>query len=182
MFTIKSTLINGCYEIQPKIHDDFRGRFVKLFNDSYFKKFNLNEKFSELYYSKSNKGVLRGMHFQKPPFDHVKLVTCTHGEVLDVVLDIRKNSPTFGKSISFILSGDHGNIAYLEKGLAHGFYVKSEEATLIYSVSTIYSNENDCGIHWNSFNFNWPTSQPIISDRDANFLNFSEFDSPFSYV
>ena len=182
MFIINNTLISGCYEIQPKIRDDLRGRFVKIFNNSEFKKMNLATNFPEIYYSKSLQGVLRGMHFQKPPFDHVKVVTCTHGEVLDVILDIRKDSPTFGKSISFILSGDQGNIIYLEKGLAHGFYVKSEEATLIYAVSTIFSQNNDSGIHWNSFNFNWPTTQPTISDRDDKFLNFSEFDSPFRYA
>lgn len=181
MFTVKETRLLGCFEVQPRVLDDERGRFVKVFHEDEFKKLDLETIFREEYYSHSRRGVIRGMHFQMPPSDHVKLVYCVHGEVLDVVLDLRKGSPTYGQAEYKKLSADRGNYLYIPKGFAHGFCATSDIATLVYKVSTVYDPLRDTGVLWNSFDFNWPTSEPVISARDSSFNSLSDFDSPFVY-
>lgn len=181
MFALKETGIRGCYEVQPRIFDDARGRFVKVFRRDAFTQLGLETGFVEEYYSHSNRGVIRGMHFQTPPSDHVKLVYCVHGEVQDVVLDLRKGSPTYGQSAAIKLSAQKGNFIYIPKGLAHGFCVTSDTATLVYKVSTVYDPHKDTGVLWNSFGADWPTSNPILSERDASFPILKEFVSPFDY-
>ena len=181
MFNLKETIIRGCYEVQPRIFDDARGRFVKVFHEDEFLKLGLETHFAEEYYSHSQRGVIRGMHFQIPPSDHAKLVYCVHGEVQDVVLDLRKGSPTYGRSISVVLSAQQGNFIYIPKGMAHGFCVTSESATLVYKVSTVYDPQNDSGVLWNSFGADWAISSPILSERDASFPTLNQFMSPFNY-
>lgn len=181
MFILRESGIPGCYEIQPRILDDARGRFVKVFHQDEFKRLGLETDFPEEYYSNSHRGVIRGMHFQIPPSEHVKLVYCVQGVVQDVVLDLRKGSPTYGHSVAIMLSAEQGNCVYIPKGLAHGFCATSDIATLVYKVSTVYDPQNDAGVHLNSFGFNWSTSEPLISDRDARFKFLSEFNSPFVY-
>jgi dTDP-4-dehydrorhamnose 3,5-epimerase len=173
--------INGCYEIDINILNDPRGRFVKVFHADEFKKNGLETEFLEEYYSVSHKRVIRGLHFQAPPDDHVKMVYCVQGEVFDVVLDLRVGSPTYNEIRTFNLSAAKGNAIYIPKGLAHGFCVLSESATLIYKVSTVYSQQFDMGIHWSSAGVNWPISNPILSDRDLSFKRLTEFQSPFVY-
>jgi dTDP-4-dehydrorhamnose 3,5-epimerase len=181
MFTLNETEIQGCYEIQPQIFEDARGGFVKVFHHEEYVKLKLETSFAEEYYSHSRRGVIRGMHFQAPPSDHVKVVYCVQGEVQDVVLDLRKGSPTYGYSVAINLSALLGNFMYIPKGLAHGFCVVSETATLIYKVSTAYDPSNDSGVLWSSFGVRWPTLNPIMSERDASFMPLSQFESPFSY-
>lgn len=181
MFALKETLIPGFYEVQPRIFDDTRGRFVKVFHHHEFAKLDLETCFSEEYYSHSHRGVIRGMHFQKPPSEHVKVVYCVHGDVQDVVLDLRIGSPTYGKAVAITLSAQQGNFIYIPKGLAHGFCATSETATLVYKVSTVYDPQTDAGVLWNSFGHNWPTTEPVISERDANFMSLDEFESQFVY-
>lgn len=181
MFALKEILIPGCYEVQPRIFDDARGRFVKVFHHDEFANLNLETSFTESYYSHSHRGVIRGMHFQKPPSEHVKVVYCVYGEVQDVILDLRVGSPTYGKSEAITLSAQQGNFVYVPKGVAHGFCVTSEIATLVYKVSKVYDPQNDAGVLWNSFGHHWLTTEPIISERDSNFLSFNKFESPFVY-
>ena len=181
MFELKKSKLPGCFQVQPHILDDKRGRFVKVFHQEEFRKLGLETKFKEEYYSHSRQGVIRGMHFQTPPSDHIKLVYCVRGEVLDVVLDLRKGSPTYGIADSFVLSAKQGNYLYIPKGLAHGFFATSKVATLVYKVSTVYDQQYDTGVLWNSFDFDWPASAPVISVRDAGFKPLSEFESPFVY-
>ena len=119
------------------------------------------------------------MHFQVPPFDHSKLITVISGRILDVVLDIRRNSKTFGKHFAIELSRDNKKSLYIPKGLAHGFAVLSEIAIAYYQVTSEYSQNLDQGIHFNSFRFDWPIQEPILSIRDQNFPHFNEFNSPF---
>jgi dTDP-4-dehydrorhamnose 3,5-epimerase len=121
------------------------------------------------------------MHFQVPPSAHVKLVYCVLGEVEDVVLDLRMGSPTYGMAESINLSSDVGNCVYIPAGFAHGFYVRSDLATLVYKVTTVHDPVNDSGILWSSFNHDWPNSAPLISSRDSGLLAFTEFQSPFIY-
>lgn len=180
MELIEST-IPGCYELKPLIRSDERGTFVKTFHAPSYLSLGLSTDFVEEYYSISNKNVIRGMHFQLPPYDHIKLVYCTSGIVMDAVIDLRKGSPTFKQYTLFELSAKKANMIYIPKGLAHGFCVLSEQATMIYKVSTIYSPNSDSGIRWDSVDINWPTSAPIISQRDQNFRSLKEFDSPFIF-
>lgn len=176
---IRETKIAGCYEILPKIFQDERGRFVKTFHQDIFSSYHLATNFAEEYYSYSYRNVLRGLHFQIPPRDHTKIVYCVHGAVIDAVVDLRINSPTYGEWETFDLNHETANIIYIPVGLAHGFYVTSETAILIYKVSTVYSQGHDTGIHWNSAGIPWPSQNPIISKRDSQFVSLADFDSPF---
>ena len=168
------TQLDGVYEIENKKIEDYRGSFVKTFNKSVFSEHGLDSDFKESFYSISKKNVLRGMHFQLPPYDHAKLVYVTQGEILDVVVDIRKLSPTYGKYFSIRLSDKNRKSLYMEKGFAHGFLTLSDSATVVYLINSEYSPEHDTGIHWNSFGFNWPNSQPIISKRDELLLDLTD--------
>ena len=181
MFTLKESAIQGCFELQPKVLDDNRGKFVKVFHESEFVALELETVFVEEYYSVSDKNVIRGMHFQLPPNDHVKMVYCVDGEVMDVVVDLRLGSPTYGQHAVFQLGANKANIIYIPKGMAHGFCVMSDKAILVYKVSSVYSLKNDMGIHWDSINIPWPTKTPIISNRDQGLLALNKFVSPFVY-
>jgi len=181
MFKKIETVIAGCFELQPIVHVDSRGRFVKTYNADYFASNDLETDFREQYYTVSKKGVLRGMHFQTPPHEHNKLVYCTSGIILDVVLDLRIGSPSYLKHLSLKLSEDLGNMLYLPAGLAHGFYSLTE-ATVAYNVSTVYAPAFDSGILWSSIGMNWPNMLPDISERDAKFSALENFQSPFTFV
>ena len=173
------TAIEGCFVIQLKTTSDKRGCFVKTFHKNVFSELGLETSFSEDYYSISKKSVLRGLHFQLPPHEHAKLIYCISGCIFDTVLDLRKNSSKYGEYDTFELSLDKANMLYIPPGLAHGFYVLSERATVVYKVSTVYSPKYDTGILWNSTGIPWPDKNPIISKRDSQFLKFEQFKSPF---
>lgn len=176
------TRIPGCVELQPSVLSDARGAFVKIFNRDEFASLGLAGEWAEQYYSHSKCGVLRGLHFQLPPYQHAKLVFCTAGEVLDVAVDLRKGSPGFGRHVRHVLSAERGNMLYLPTGVAHGFYAVSATTTLVYNVSSVYAPAYDTGIRWDSVGIDWPTASPELSDRDRAFVPFALFDSPFEYV
>lgn len=178
---IKPLAIPGCFEIQPKVFHDQRGQFVKVFHEALFASNGLNTKFSEEYYSHSKKGVVRGMHFQSPPHDHVKVVYCVSGEVLDVVVDLRKGSPTYQQAVTLHLSAEKANMIYIPRGMAHGFCALSEMATLVYKVETVHNAAHDAGVLWNSVDVSWPVSEPVVSERDRSFVGLSNFQSPFVF-
>lgn len=172
---IIETKIPGCYRIQVKKFQDARGLFIKTFHSAEFLKYGLEVDFKEEYYSVSAKNVLRGMHFQKSPADHAKVVYCAAGKVQDVVLDLRKDSPSYGGYDSFDLSANDGQLIYISKGLAHGFLSLEDNSILVYKVSTLYSAEHDSGILWNSFGADWKLNgNLIISDRDKMFKQMDE--------
>jgi dTDP-4-dehydrorhamnose 3,5-epimerase/CDP-3, 6-dideoxy-D-glycero-D-glycero-4-hexulose-5-epimerase len=173
------TTIEGLYIIEQNVSKDIRGAFVKNFNDEEFKAVGIECDFKESYYTKSKEDVIRGMHFQTPPYDHSKLITVISGTIIDVVLDIRKDSKTYGKYFHIELSRENRKSLFVPKGLAHGFGVLSEDAIAYYQVSSTYNKEADNGILFNSFNFDWPIDSPIISQRDTSFLSFNDFISPF---
>lgn len=179
LFEKFSTPLEGCFELQPIVRGDNRGSFVKTFHADTFAELKLVTDFKEEYFSTSTKNVVRGMHFQIPPADHVKLVCCIEGAVKDVVVDLRKNSATFGKHCAFYLNGERMNMLYIPKGFAHGFLTLSERATMFYKLTTVYSPENDKGILWNSCGIDWQCDAPILSDRDKTHPTLAEFDSPF---
>tara|TARA_B100000315_G_C14551027_1_gene575828 strand:+ start:1250 stop:1789 length:540 start_codon:yes stop_codon:yes gene_type:complete len=174
------TSLKGCYLINSTIHQDKRGSFVKTFHEDTFYDEGLETHFAEEYFSVSTQGVLRGMHFQIPPHDHSKLVYCVYGKVFDAVVDLRVSSSTYGKYDTTELDSETINVLYIPAGLAHGFYTISERAIMIYKVATMYSPEYDTGILWNSLEIPWPNENPIISDRDSQFIEFDQFKSPFN--
>ncbi|WP_160079164.1 dTDP-4-dehydrorhamnose 3,5-epimerase [Pseudomonas sp. 8AS] len=181
MFEIRPSVIQGCYEIQPRVFNDERGRFVKIFHSDEFERNNFATNFVEEYYSVSNRGVLRGLHFQVPPKEHKKVVYCVQGEVFDVVLDLRQGSPTYGMAEAFTLGADKGNYVYIAEGLAHGFCAVSDTAVLVYKVTSTYSPQHDSGVLWSSVDVDWPVKNPLVSTRDTLFPGLSEFVSPFIY-
>lgn len=178
---IESTAIPGCYEIQPPVFSDDRGAFIKTYHYDSFKQSGLNTDWQEEYYSISRRGVLRGLHFQLPPHDHEKLVYCTEGSVLDVIVDLRVGSPAYGKHVMIALTAEKANMLYLPRGLAHGFYVTAQSATMLYKVATQYTQTHDAGILWDSAGIEWPDKDPVLSNRDKSFSPFCDFTSPFSF-
>jgi len=173
------TFIEGLYIFQSNIFKDNRGEFIKVYSEDLFKSFGLNIKIQESYYSISQKNVIRGIHFQKPPYDHIKLVFVTNGSILDVVLDIRRNSKTFGKYFSINLKANDGQILIIPKGLAHGFKSLEYNTIVHYMQTTCYAPDYDDGIKYDSFGFDWKCENPIVSKRDLSFKSFDEFETPF---
>lgn len=172
--------IAGCYEIQPVVFHDERGKFIKTFHRDIFIQENLNVDWKEEYYSVSHKDVIRGMHFQIPPHDHEKLVYCAVGSVLDVIVDLRKSSPTYLQHILVSLSAESGNMIYIPRGCAHGFKSLRDGTVMMYKVATVYNSDADCGIAWDSCGINWELkSEPVISQRDRGFVKLNNFVTPF---
>ncbi len=178
MELIKTTL-NDCWELRPRIFSDDRGSLVKTYHENTFSSSGLHTDFKEEYYSVSKKGVLRGLHFQIPPTDHVKCVTCISGRIFDVVVDLRKNSSTYMKHFSIELNSQIGNMLYIPKGFAHGFYVLSDEAIFLNRTSTVFAPDSDAGIKWDSCGIEWPDSNPILSEKDKTLIELDKFESPF---
>ena len=178
---IEKTRLSGCYRIAPARSTDERGAFFKIYHELKFKEWGLETQFRETYYTASKQNVLRGLHFQVPPMQHVKLVACIAGSVVDVVLDIRRGSPTYGEHEMFEMDSERGDMIYVPRGFAHGFYVKSQSALMLYMVSEVHAPTCDAGILWNSARITWPCTSPIVSSRDSTFSAFTEFVTPFDY-
>ncbi len=180
---VEQTSIEGLVVIEPEIFYDSRGYFFESYNQNLFIKKLGDFKFVQDNESKSSKGVLRGFHLQKPPFEQAKLVRCIEGEVLDVALDLRKNSSTYGKHEKVILSGDNKKQFFIPRGFAHAFLVLSETAIFSYKVDNIYAPQSDSGIIWNdpSLLINWAIddSKLIISEKDKSLGVLKNFESPF---
>jgi len=167
--TLEKTLLNDVFIINNFNIDDERGVFVKTFNKNRFNELNINFEIRESYFSVSKSKVIRGMHFQLPPYDHVKLVYVPKGAILDVVVDLRKNSPTYKKYISVELTDENKKSIIIPKGLAHGFKSLLDDTITVYNVSSEYNPNNDEGIAYDSFGFDWQVEEPIVSTRDLEF-------------
>lgn len=178
---IRGTRIPGCLILTPKVFTDERGVLVKPFNVDSFRELNIGHSFDEDYYSISKKGVLRGLHFQIPPVAQAKLAHCVKGRVIDVVVDLRAGSPAYGEYEMFELDERNPSMVYIPEGLAHGFFVLSAEALMLYKTSTVHYREYDQGIHWQSLGIPWPEKRPLLSERDRNLPDFKDFNSPFIY-
>lgn len=179
MKSIKETNIKGVFEIEMFHVGDDRGAFVKPYHADTLEKWGLQSSFKESFYSTNNRGVVRGMHFQRPPHAHEKLVYCSSGRLTDVILDIRKDSPTFGQWAEVELSGDNFKAVYMPIGVAHGFSVLEDNTCMVYLTSTVHNAESDAGVLWNSFGYKWPFLYPTNSERDKTFPNLQDLDSPF---
>ena len=182
-FTFKKLDMPEVILVEAKSFPDERGFFLESFKESIFIENGINTKFVQDNFSRSIKGVLRGLHFQKNPKAQAKLVTVLHGEVFDVAVDMRKDSPTYGKWVSEILSDQNHELLYIPEGFAHGYCVLSDEADIFYKVNQEYSPEHDSGFIWNDpeIAIKWPIDKPIISDKDLKLPSFKNADNNFKY-
>ena len=176
---VVETKILGCYELRPKVLDDSRGFFAKIFHRPLWEELGLCTEFEEEYVTRSLPGTLRGLHFQVPPMQHHKVVLCLRGRAWDVAVDLRRGSPTYGQYASVNLSCTMANAMYLPAGVAHGFCVTGAEALLYYKLSSVYSPAHDKGVRWDSAGIPWPISDPVLSERDPGLPGLDEFESPF---
>ncbi len=170
-FEFEPTKIKDVILVKPKVFGDSRGFFMETYKKSEFYKNGITVEFIQDNHSKSTKGVLRGLHYQKSPKAQAKLVRCPKGKVFDVAVDIRKDSPTYKKWVGAVLSEDNRHMLYIPQGFAHGFVVLSDEAELIYKASEEYSPENDRGIKWDDpdIGVDWGIDfTPLVSEKDAN--------------
>ncbi|WP_200763284.1 dTDP-4-dehydrorhamnose 3,5-epimerase family protein [Nitrosophilus alvini] len=179
--TINDTFIYGLKVIENKKFIDSRGSFLKIFNNETFQKFGINFSIKESYYSISKKDVIRGMHFQIPPKEHLKLVYVPKGRIIDIVVDIRKGSPTYGKYFEIELNEENGKALIIPIGLAHGFKSIENDTIVVYMQSSSYDRECDKGIKYDSFGYDWKIDHPILSERDKTFPPLNEFISPFKF-
>ena len=179
------TNLNDVFIIEPNVFGDSRGYFLESFNLSRFEENIHPIKFIQDNESKSKRGVLRGLHFQNPPYNQAKLVRCISGSVMDVVLDIRLGSPTYGKHLSIELSGENKRQLFVPKGFAHGFVVLSESATFAYKVDNKFEPNFDSGLSWDDsdLKIDWGISKENIqlSEKDKNLQLFKDFKSPFKF-
>lgn len=179
------TDITGVVIIEPAVFSDKRGYFLESFNKKNFEDNIGKIDFVQDNESKSSRGVIRGLHFQKPPFAQAKLVRCIKGSVMDVAVDIRKGSPTYGKYVSIELSEDNKKQLYIPRGFAHGYSVLSESAIFAYKVDNNYAPECDAGILWKDpdLNIQWGVNNDdiLISKKDSKLPSFSELESPFTF-
>ena len=179
MISAINTEFEGLKIIETNNFQDERGLFHKYFSKDEFATLGLDTDFKESYYSINKKNVIRGMHFQIPPADHTKLVYVTSGRIIDVCLDIRKNSKTYGKSFSVELSDDVAKCIYISKGFAHGFISLEDNTCVHYMQTSCYKKECDKGISYDSFGYDWYVKNPIVSGRDKTHPRFEDFLTPF---
>ena len=171
------TTLPGLYLIKPKIYEDSRGYFFESFNKKLFANINLSVNFVQDNQSLSKKNVLRGLHFQVVPFEQGKLVRVVKGSVNDVVVDMRKDSPTFGQSYSVILSDKNKLMMWIPPGFAHGFLSLEDNTIFTYKCTAYYNKESERGIKWNDprLNINWNVLNPIVSEKDAELPSWDEY-------
>ncbi len=170
-FEFKKLSIPDVILVTPKVFGDNRGFFLEGYKKSEFFNNGITVEFNQDNHSQSTKGVLRGLHYQKSPKAQAKLVRCIEGEIFDVSVDIRKNSPTFGKWVGEKLSAENKNMLFIPEGFAHGFVVLSEKAQLLYKASNEFAPDFDRGVRWNDpdININWGIDfEPILSEKDTN--------------
>ena len=167
--------------LKPAIFSDTRGYFFESYQKERFHQAGIDADFVQDNESMSAKDVLRGLHFQKPPFAQAKLVRVVHGSVLDVAVDIRKKSPTYGKYEAVILSAENKLMLWIPEGFAHGYLSLEDNTIFQYKCSQYYNKESECSIIWNDLDLNvqWGIDAPLVSDKDLQGLRFRELVSPF---
>ncbi|HRG01019.1 MAG TPA: dTDP-4-dehydrorhamnose 3,5-epimerase [Bacteroidia bacterium] len=175
------TNIKDLLIIKPKVFADARGYFFESYNEAVFRQNGVDVAFVQDNQSLSNYGVLRGLHFQAPPFDQGKLVRVITGAVLDVAVDIRKNSPTYGKHITVELTEENKTMFYIPSGFAHGFLTLRDNTIFSYKCSNLYNKASEGCVLWNDsdLNINWNIENPILSEKDIIGTPFKDFISPF---
>lgn len=173
------TPLSGLVVLEPKVWSDSRGFFFESYNEQFLRRQNLHIPFVQDNQSRSHRGVLRGLHYQRPPFAQAKLVQVLHGEVLDVAVDLRSSSPTFGKSFSVLLSGENKKQLLIPRGFAHGFLVLSDTAHVFYKCDQFYSPQHDAGVRYDDpdLNIAWgvEAAHLHLSEKDQRLPSFRDY-------
>ena len=179
---ITKTNIEGLIIIEPDVFQDSRGAFFESWNKKSFEEIGINENFVQDNQSFSSKGVLRGLHFQNPPFAQAKLVSVIKGSVLDVAVDLRSNSTTYGMHYSVELNQNNHKLFFIPKGFAHGFVALEDDTIFSYKCSNFYNKDSEESLLWNDKDLaiSWPIDNPIVSDKDAMAKSFNDFKSKFN--
>ncbi len=182
-FSFKQLEIKDVIMIELSAYTDDRGIFTEMYKESIFQKAGINDRFVQDNISLSKKGVLRGLHFQHPPYTQAKLIKCISGEIFDVAVDLRKGSPSFSRWVGINLSSENNRMLYIPEGFAHGFLVLSSEAIVMYKTSNEYAPSFEGGLRWNDgkININWPLNSPKISEKDQKLPFLSDAKIQFIY-
>jgi dTDP-4-dehydrorhamnose 3,5-epimerase len=186
---LSPTPLPGCVLLRPKAHRDARGWFIKSFHRPEFTDLGLPTEFAEEFHTVSVTGVLRGLHFQRPPHDHTKIVGCSAGTILDIVLDLRAGSPTYRQHHLIRLDATDGVQVLIPSGFAHGFLALDGPAVVTYRTTNVHVPEADTGVHWSSIGISWAAEgvdrrlygAPLVSARDEHLPLLDELDTPFHY-
>ena len=178
---IEKTFIEGLLVIKPKVFEDARGYFFESFNEKLLREAGLDTRFVQDNQSLSQKNVLRGLHFQAPPHAQGKLVRVIKGAVLDVVVDIRRQSPTYGKNLTIELNEQNKTMLWVPEGFAHGFLTLENETIFYYKCNNYYNKESEGCVMWNDSDLDiaWNASSPVLSEKDKAGTPLRDFVSPF---
>jgi len=177
--------INGVFEITLSLISDHRGFFMRAFDLNEFNKYGMNKMWVQENHSRSSQqGILRGLHFQFPPYAETKMVRCIRGKILDVFVDLRKDSRTFGQWDSLELSEENKKMVFIPRGFAHGFCTLTDESEVLYKVDNYYAPEYEGGLLWNDpdIGIDWPLEDPILSDKDRQNMKLEELIEKYRYV
>jgi dTDP-4-dehydrorhamnose 3,5-epimerase len=179
--TIKETHIKDLLVLQPTVFGDHRGYFFESFRKDLLENNGISDDFVQDNQSMSRKGILRGLHFQKPPFEQGKLVQVIKGAVLDVAVDLRQSSPTYGEHYKIELNEKNKTMFWIPPGFGHGFLTLQDETIFAYKCTNYYNHESEGGILWNSpsLNIDWGIEDPVLSDKDKVATSFRDFKTPF---
>jgi dTDP-4-dehydrorhamnose 3,5-epimerase len=182
-FTFHRLEIPEVILVKTRQYRDARGLFMETYKQSEFAANGIPGPFVQSNCSHSSRGVLRGLHYQGHPSAQGKLVAALFGEILDIAVDIRKGSPTYGRWVGQVLSAENGHLLYVPAGFAHGFCVLSDQATVTYLVTQEYDPDRDWGIHWNdpAIGIDWPVDEPIVSEKDTSLPLLAEADNNFVF-
>ncbi len=180
-FEFEKQEISDVILIKPSVFKDERGFFMETYKHSDFVTNGITQRFTQDNHSKSDKNILRGLHFQTNPKAQAKILRCLSGEIYDVAVDIRKNSSTYKKWVGAVLSEENKHQLYIPEGFAHGFLVLSESAEVAYKASDEYSPQHDAGIRWDDpeINVNWGIKDPLVSEKDKNLPFLKDIDVNF---
>lgn len=178
---VEKTFIEGLLVLKPAVFEDPRGYFFESYNQKVFEACGLNEDFVQDNQSLSQKGVLRGLHLQKPPYAQGKLVRVIKGAVLDVALDVRKDSLTYGKHFDIELNEQNKTMLWIPAGFAHGFLTLADDTIFYYKCTNYYNKESEASIQWDDAQLaiDWNISNPVLSEKDKSGTPFKDFASPF---
>ena len=181
----ENRLLKGVHEIRLEPNRDERGFFMRVYDEETFTKRELHRHWLQENHSRSEKkGVIRGLHFQFPPFAETKLIRCVHGAVFDVFVDLRQGSPSFGKWGSVELSEEKHNMVYIPRGFAHGFCTLTDDSEVLYKVDSPYESRSESGLLWSDpdLAITWPVKRPLLSEKDAGNQTLKEFVRRYKHI
>ena len=180
-FNFKRLEIPAVILVEPTVFEDERGFFMETYHRRDFEKAGISEDFVQDNHSRSQKGVLRGLHFQKDPMAQGKLVRCVRGAIFDVAVDLRKGSPTWGKWVSMVLTELNRLLLWIPKGFAHGYVALQDNTEVLYKTDNLYSRSHERGIIWNDsqLGIKWPIANPMVSKKDSQYPSFKDADHAF---